>query len=265
MYKKYFDANKKLWDKKTAIHADSDFYGLKEFKAGKSSLNFVELEALGDVKDNSLLHLQCHFGMDTLSWASLGAKVTGVDFSDEAIKLARSINDELKLNAEFICSNIYDLKENLDEKFDIVFTSYGTIGWLPDLDKWAEVISHFLKPGGLFFIAEFHPVIWMYDHGVKNLKYSYFNSGEPIAETNEGTYTDRNADIKMTEYGWNHSLDEVFNSLKNNGLKIESFNEYPFSFYNCLPGMVQGEDSFWRIKGFENILPLMYSIKALKS
>ena len=265
MYKKYFDANKKLWDKKTAIHADSDFYDLKEFKEGKSSLNFVELEALGDVKDKSLLHLQCHFGMDTLSWARLGAKVTGVDFSDEAIKLAKSLNTELKLDAEFIPSNVYDLRENLDEKFDIVFTSYGTIGWLPDLDKWAEIISHFLKPGGVFFIAEFHPVIWMFDDEIKNLKYSYFNSGEPIAETNEGTYTDRKADIKMTEYGWNHSLDEVFNSLKNNGLKIESFNEYPFSFYNCFPEMVKGEDNFWRIKEFEKILPLMYSIKAIKS
>lgn len=264
MYDKYFDANKKLWNKKTPIHSASEFYGMKEFKSGKNSLNFVELEALGDVKGKSLLHLQCHFGMDTLSWTRLGAKATGIDFSDEAIKLAKSLNDELKLDAGFVCSNVYDLKENLDKKFDIVFTSYGTIGWLPDLNKWAEIVSHFLKPGGTFFIADFHPVIWMYDHGIKNLKYPYFNSGEPIIETNEGTYTDRKADIKLTEYGWNHSLDEVFNSLKDNGLRIESFNEYPFSFYNCFPEMVKGDDNFWRIKGFENILPLMYSLKAMK-
>lgn len=264
MYKKYFEANKKLWDAKTPLHADSDFYGIEDFKKGKSSLNFAELDALGDVKDKALLHLQCHFGMDTLSWARLGAKATGVDFSGEAIKLAKSLNAELNLGAEFILSNIYDLRENLDKEFDIVFTSYGTIGWLPDLNKWAEIISHFLKPGGIFFIAEFHPVLWMYDNELKNLKYSYFNTGEPIEETNEGTYADRKADIKLTEYGWNHSLDEVFNALKNNGLKIESFNEYPFSFYNCFPGMIQGEDSFWRIKVFENILPLMYSIKASK-
>ena len=114
-------------------------------------------------------------------------------------------------------------------------------------------------------MAGFHPVIWMYDSNVRNLKYSYFNSGEPIEETLEGTYTNRKADIKMTEYGWNHSLDEVFNSLKNNGLKVESFNEYPFSFYNCFPNMIKGEDNYWRIKGYENILPLMYSLKAKKN
>ena len=261
---KYFDANKMLWNKRTPLHAESEFYELKEFKKGKNSLNFVELEALGDVKGKSLLHLQCHFGMDTLSWSRLGAKATGVDFSDKAIDLAKDLNEELKLDANFICSNVYDLKENLNKNFDIVFTSYGTIGWLPDLNKWAEIISYFLKPDGIFFLAEFHPVVWMFDDKVKNLKYSYFNSGQPIEETLEGTYSDKKADIKMTEYGWNHSLDEVFNSLKNNGLVIESFNEYPFSFYNCFPNMIKGEDNFWRIKGFENIIPMMYSIKAMK-
>ena len=265
MNQKYFESNKSLWNKRTSINTQSEFYGLEEFKKGKTSLNFVELEALGDVKEKSLLHLQCHFGMDTLSWARFGAKATGVDFSDEAIKLAKELNTELNLDAEFICSNVYDLKEKLDRKFDIVFNSYGVIGWLPDLNKWAEIINHFLKPGGTFFLAEFHPVIWMYDSEIKNLKYSYFNSGNPIEEKVKGTYADKNAEIEMTEYGWNHSLDEVFNSLKNNGLQVESFNEYPFSFYNCFPDMVKGKDNFWRIKGFENILPLMYSLQAIKS
>ena len=269
MNKNYFEANRLLWNRRTSIDAQSEFYALQEFKRGRTSLNFVELEALGDVKGKSLLHLQCHFGMDTLSWARLGANATGVDFSGEAIKLAKELNEELNLDAEpacrsgrFICSNVYDLKEKLDRKFDIVFTSYGVIGWLPDLNKWAEIISHFLKPGGTFFLAEFHPVIWMYDNKIKNLKYSYFNSGKPIEEKIKGTYADKNAEIEMTEYGWNHSLDEVFNSLKSNGLKVESFNEYPFSFYNVFPDMVKGEDNLWRIKGFENILPLMYSVKA---
>jgi len=149
--KKYFNANKKLWNKRTSIHSKSKFYELKEFKLGKSSLNFVELEALGDVKDKSLLHLQCHFGMDTLSWSRLGAKATGVDFSDKSINLAKELNEELNLDAEFICSNIYDLKENLNKKFDIIFASYGVIGWLPDLNKWAEIINCFLKPKGFFF------------------------------------------------------------------------------------------------------------------
>jgi SAM-dependent methyltransferase len=265
MNKKYFEANKLLWNKRTTINAQSEFYDLEGFKKGKTSLNFIELEALGNVSGKSILHLQCHFGTDTLAWSRLGAKATGVDFSDEAIKLARGLNTELNLDAEFICSSIYELKEKLNKNFDIVFTSYGAIGWLPDLNKWAEIISHFLKSKGIFLLVEFHPVIWMYDNEIKNLQYSYFNSGRPIEEKIKGTYADKNAEIEMTEYGWNHSLDEVFNSLKNNGMSIESFNEYPFSFYNCFPNMVKGKDDLWRIRGFENILPLMYSLKAEKN
>ena len=158
----YFNINKSLWNGKTAIHVKSDFYDVESFKKGKSSLNFIELEALGDVKGKSILHLQCHFGLDTLSWARLGANVTGVDFSDKAIDYARSLNSELGLNAKFILSNVYDLKNNLDEKFDIVFTSYGTIGRLPDLNRWADVVSHFLKPGGTFFMVEFRNVVLQY-------------------------------------------------------------------------------------------------------
>ena len=143
-YQSYFEANKQSWNKRTAVHKDSAFYDLASFKKGKSSLNKIELEELGSVKGKSLLHLQCHFGMDTMSWQREGAHCVGVDLSDEAIKLAKEINEELKLKTEFICANIYDLKSalkvsptggDLEGPFDIVFTSYGTIGWLPDLDK----------------------------------------------------------------------------------------------------------------------------------
>ena len=130
---------------------------MESFKKGKSSLNFIELDGLGDVSGKTLLHLQCHFGMDSLSWSRLGAKVTGIDLSNTAIEKARELNTELGLDAEFICSNVYDLKEMLDKKYDIVFTSYGTIGWLPDLGKWGDIISHFLNPGGIFYIADVHP------------------------------------------------------------------------------------------------------------
>jgi 2-polyprenyl-3-methyl-5-hydroxy-6-metoxy-1,4-benzoquinol methylase len=170
-YQHIFAANKASWNKRAAIHKDSAFYDLDAFKKGKSSLNKVELAALGNVTNKRLLHLQCHFGMDTMSWAREGAIVTGVDLSDEAIRLAREINQELALNAEFICSNIYDLVNEegkpvaglQSESFDIVFTSYGTIGWLPDLDQWAGIISLYLKPGGTFYIVDFHPALWMMD------------------------------------------------------------------------------------------------------
>ena len=197
-FQEYFKANKELWNQRTRIHKDSDFYNLANFKKGENALTSIELNELGDVNGKTILHLQCHFGMDSLSWSRMGAEVTGVDLSDEAISEANKLNDELGLNAEFICCNVYDLRENLDKKFDIAFTSYGTIGWLPDLDKWAAIVSHFLKEGGTFYIADFHPVLWMFDDEFTHIKYSYDNQ-EVIVTENQGTYTDRNADIKAKE------------------------------------------------------------------
>ena len=216
-FDQYFEANKEGWNKRTAVHKDSAFYDVESFKAGKSSLNKLELDELGDVKGKSLLHLQCHFGMDTLSWAREGAIVTGIDLSNEAIDLARSLSSEMNIPANFICCNVYDLPAHLDEKFDVIFTSYGVIGWLPDLNKWASVVAQFLKPGGTFYMAEFHPVVWMMDENFERIKYYYHNQ-EVIAEVTTGTYTDRNADIEYKEYSWNHSLSEVINSLISKGV-----------------------------------------------
>jgi 2-polyprenyl-3-methyl-5-hydroxy-6-metoxy-1,4-benzoquinol methylase len=262
-YKNYFEINKSLWNGKTAIHVKSDFYDVESFKKGKSSLNFVELDALGDVKGKSILHLQCHFGQDSLSWVRLGAMVTGVDLSDSAIEYAKSLNKELGLDAEFICSNVYDLKEKLDKKFDIVFTSYGITCWLPDLDGWAEIISHFLKPGGIFFMAEFHPVVCMFINNYSEIKYSYFNSGVEH-ETNTGTYADLNADFTHECYEWSHSLSEVFNALIKNSLNITEFKEFPFSFYNVFNMLEQQSDGNWHIKDMNDKIPVMFSIKAVK-
>ena len=271
MYQSYFEENKKSWNKRTAIHKDSVFYDLASFKKGKSSLNKIELEELGDVKDKTLLHLQCHFGMDTMSWAREGAIATGIDLSDEAIKLAKEINEELKLNAKFICANVYDLTdaekvpplEGFREAFDIVFTSYGTIGWLPDLDKWAEIVTHFLKPGGTFYIADFHPVLWMMDENFEHIKYNYFNT-EVITEEISGTYSDRTAPIKSIEHGWNHPFSEIITTLLKHNLQIQLFNEFTYSPYKCFNNLEQGEDGMWRIKGMDEKMPMMYSIKAVK-
>jgi len=259
----YIKINRELWNKKTPVHVASKFYDVEGFIAGKTSLNPAELDSLGDVKGKSILHLQCHFGQDTLSWARLGADVTGVDLSDKAIDEAKKLNDKLGLNAEFICCNVYDLKEHLDKKFDIVLTSYGTIGWLPDLNKWAEIISHFLKPGGTFFIAEFHPVLWMFNENFTEFQYSYFND-VPIIETVKNTYTDGDAEINLLSYGWNHPLSEIFTPLLKNNFKISEFKEYPYSYYNCFNKAIQNKDGWWEIEGMEGKLPLMYSIKAIK-
>ena len=260
---KYFESNRELWNQKTMVHKTSDFYDLDGFKAGRNVLNDIELNEVGSVNGKNLLHLQCHFGLDTLSWARQGAKVTGVDLSDEAIKTANEISSELKLNAHFICSNVYDLKEHLNKKFDIVFTSYGVVGWLPDLDRWAEIVNHFIKPEGIFYMVEFHPFVWMLDDDFTKIHYSYFNNGV-IEIEEEGTYADRNADIKHKEYSWNHSISEVINALISHGLEIEFMNEYDYSPYDCFPNTVRDENDNFYIKGFEKILPMIYSIKARK-
>lgn len=259
----YFEENKKSWNKRTAVHKDSEFYDLDSFKKGKSSLNKIELDELGDVQGKSLLHLQCHFGMDTMSWEREGATCVGVDLSDEAINTAKEISTELRLNTEFVCCNIYELKEHLDKKFDIVFTSYGTIGWLPDLDAWAEIVAYFLKPGGTFYIADFHPTLWMMDEYFEKVKYNYFNTAV-ITEEVSGTYSDRDAPIKSVEHSWNHPFSEIFNALLKHNLCIEQFNEFPYSPYNCFNNLEQGTDKMWRIRGMHEKIPMMYSIKAAK-
>ena len=261
---KYFKDNKSSWNLRTAVHAKSEFYDLEGFKKGNTSLKYIELEELGDVKGKSLLHLQCHFGMDTLSWEREGAVVTGVDFSDEAIKLAKSIRDELGMKADFIESNIFDLKDKLDKKFDIVFTSYGVIGWLPDLEQWADVVAHFVKPGGTFYIAEFHPFIWMLDENFENIHYPYFTTPEPISEVSEGTYTDPDADISHLEHGWDHSLAETIMPLIKRGFKLELFNEYPFSLYDCFPNTEEIAPGKFVFKNYKDKIPYMFSLKMKK-
>lgn len=262
-YNDFFAANKTGWNQRTAFHKDSAFYDLEGFRAGKPALNSIELEDVGDVKGKSLLHLQCHFGMDTLDWARRGAKVTGLDFSEDAIAIAKNLSGELNLNAEFVCANVYDLEEHIKEQFDIVFTSYGVIGWLPDLKTWARLIAGRLKPGGLFYLAEFHPVVWMFDDNFEKIAYAYDNQG--VIETElSGTYADRNAPINGKEYGWNHSLSEVVTALLEAGLELTSFREWMYSPHPCFNNVVPAGEEKWVIKGLEGKIPMVYSLKARK-
>lgn len=259
----FIEANRHAWDIRLEAHKNSDFYDVEGWKNGKTSLTDIELHELGDVSGKKLLHLQCHFGQDTLSWARLGAKVTGCDFSTESIAYARQLAHEAGLKARFVCCNVYDLPQHLKGKYDIVFTSFGVIGWLPDLEPWAAVIAHFLKKGGVFYLAEFHPVVWMLDDKMEFIKYAYHNDGVIESEMT-GTYADRYADLKYKEYGWNHSLGEVLNALLRHGLQLEFFNEYPYSPFDCFDKTVRGADGNYRIRGLEGKIPMVYSLRAVK-
>jgi len=262
-YKEYFNTNRELWNKRTAVHLSSDFYDLLSFKKGKTSLNDIEMHEVGDVQGKTLLHLQCHFGMDTLSWARLGAHVTGVDISDAAINEARMLAQETRLPASFVCCNVYDTRLYIKDVFEVVFTSYGTIGWLPDLERWAYNVAKSLDAGGFFYMVDFHPVLWMFDENFTRFAYPYYNK-ETIVTESKGTYADREADIQQKEYGWNHSISEILNALINNGLEIQIFNEHYYSPYNCFANMVETAPGQWKIKGYEDIIPMLYSLKATK-
>lgn len=259
----YIEINKKTWNDKTEVHLTSDFYDQDNFLKGKSSLNEIELALLGEIHGKKILHLQCHFGQDSMSLARMGAQVTGVDLSDKAIEKAQEFSSKLGLNTKFVCCDLYDAPNHINEQFDIVFTSYGTIGWLPDLDKWAKVITQFLKPNGKFIMAEFHPVVWMFDNHFKEIFYNYFNI-EPIIEEESGTYADRTAAIEAKTITWNHPTSEVLNSLIQNGLQINSFNEYDYSPYNCFNETEEFDPGKFRIKHLDNKIPMVFSLTATK-
>ncbi len=261
--KDYAQINKKWWDEVTPIHLNSELYDLAGFKKGKSSLTCIEKEELGNVRGKSLLHLMCHFGMDTLSWARKGAVVTGVDMSDKSIKTARKLGRDLHLPATFICSDIYNLPEVLEKKFDIIFTSYGVLCWLKNIKKWAKIINHFLKPGGIFYIAELHPFTNILSCDFK-IYYKYFKRG-PYIDDSPGTYTDWNSDVKGFTYEWSYTISDIINVLINEGLKIKYVHEFPFSMYDQFPGFMEKNGQGQYVLKDKHIeVPLLFSLMATK-
>lgn len=259
--KDYLAINKKSWDARLEAHLSSEFYNVKGFLEGKSSLNQIELDLLGNITGKSILHLQCHFGQDSISLSRMGANVTGVDFSDSAITKAKEFAEKMNTDTRFLCCDIYELPLYLEEKFDIVFTSYGTISWLPDLEKWSHVIQHFLKPNGQFIFVEFHPAVWMYDNDLKEVTYHY-NNVEPIVEMEEGTYADTKANIHQTSICWNHGIGEVVNSLIQAGLEIKNLEEFCYAPYPFVSNSEKFDEGKYRITHFGNKFPLVYSIDA---
>jgi SAM-dependent methyltransferase len=262
MKEEHTKANRDLWNCFAKINVNSSFYDVETFVKGRSSLSTIESDLLGDVAGRSILHLQCHFGMDTLSLARMGAEVTGVDFSEVAIEKARDLNQFMELRAKFLTCDVNVLDQHLEGKFDIVFASFGVIGWHSDLERWALIASHFMKESGRFCLAEFHPVLWMLDDNQTKIEHSYFKKG-PIVGVDEKSYADRQAGGQGTSYCWNHSLGELFGALESAGLNIFGFKEYDYSPYDCFSNGV-GTAGKHYIQGFEGIVPLAYSLSAKK-
>jgi len=266
MSKEEMEANRRRWNEVVRIHTASKFYDVEGFKRGNSSLLPVEQKEVGEVSGKRLLHLQCHFGLDTLSWARKGAQVTGVDYSEEAVRFARGLAQELGIEARFVESNVLDLDSVLDERFDIVFTSYGVLCWLPDLRGWARTIADHLEPDGFFYIVEDHPLAAMIDENGTDeirLTYPYFSAGAPLRFDQQGTYTDRSAEVvNATSYEWVHTLSDIVDSLLEVGLRIEFLHEFPFSFFPRRADMKQRPDGTWAFPDPDISFPMMFSIKA---
>ena len=265
MYDDEMDTNRRWWDGATPVHYRSRSYNVDGFRRGETSLLPLELREMGDVAGKRLLHLQCHFGLDTLSWARRGAEVTGVDYSAEAIATARRLADELSIPSRFIESNVYDLPDVHDELYDIVYTGYGALCWLPDLDRWARVVASFLRPGGMFYVVESHPIGDMIDEKITDrivLNRPYFSDGTPEMEDSPNTYTDsdRSLDERVT-YSWSHTLSEIVTSLISAGLRIDFLHESELGYFNMHPLMRKRGDGHWTFPPGTR-LPLTYSVKA---
>jgi SAM-dependent methyltransferase len=262
-------ANREYWDGKADFNAA--IWNVGAFVADPTRLTTIvaaDRDALGDVRGRSLLHLQCHFGMDTLAWARLGAEVTGVDLSPRAITIADDLAARTGLSARFVEADLYAVPDVLPKTFDVVYTGGGALCWLPDIRGWAKVVGRMLRPDGTFYIREAHPALWSLederDDAQLVIGRPYFEVAEPM-RWDAAPIWEKDAPEVTTHYEWNHGLGEIVGALIEAGLTIESLVEHRTCLWQALPFMVEGEDGWWRLPDRPEHLPLMYSIRARKA
>jgi SAM-dependent methyltransferase len=262
----YLAANRALWDEWTAIHQTSSFYDLEGFKRGGSRLRDYEVDEVGDVGGKSLLHLQCHFGIDTLSWARLGARVTGVDFSPVAIARARDLARRAGLDVRFVLADMLALPGELHGVFDLAVATYGVLCWIGDLDRWARSAASTLRPGGRLVLVDLHPLFLMVDSvDPLVLGFPYADTG-PLHFDVAGSYADPHADIGATAtVQWAHSLGEVVGAVAGAGLWVDSLVEHLSAEVDHRGGLlVQGADGRWHLPVGGQDLPVLFALGASK-
>jgi SAM-dependent methyltransferase len=266
MPEEWLALNRAMWDERVPIHVASDFYDVDSFLAGNSTLRRFEVEEVGDVDGRTLLHAQCHFGLDTLSWARRGARVTGLDFSEPAIEAARKIAADAGIEAEFVAADVYTAVEALGgRRFDLVYTGLGALNWLPDIEGWARTMTSLVAPGGRFYLSEFHPFSGVFADEDLTVRYPYFHT-EPFEWDEPGTYADPDA---TTEHNrsieWNHGLGAVVSALLTAGLQIEFLHEHDHTLFARWPFLERSEGGVYRLPEGVPSLPLMYSLLARRS
>ena len=259
-------ANRTYWDARVGVHVASQFYDVPRFVAGHNTIRPFELVEVGPVAGLDLVHLQCHFGLDTLSWARLGAEVTGLDFSPEAIDAAREVASEAGIDATFVCADVYDAVDALGARtFDVVYTGLGALCWIPDLVGWAAVVDELLRPGGLAYVVEFHPIHQMMAEEDLTITHGYFGDAAGMRWDDDITYTDGSKLDRVYEsWEWTHPVSSVVTSLLDRGLRLESFHEHPFTLFPRWP-FLEHRDDAWRTPDGMPSLPLIYSLALRKS
>ncbi|WP_411121438.1 class I SAM-dependent methyltransferase [Streptomyces sp. x-19] len=264
------EVNRARWDERVGLHTASDYYDQGAFLRTRDVIRDFEAAEVGDVTGRSLLHLQCHFGQDTLSWAHRGAaRVVGLDFSEPAIETARDLAAELGYGpdrAAFVAADVYDAAEAVpDPAYDIVYTGIGAVNWLPDLVGWAETAASLVAPGGFLYLAEFHPLGDVLDEETgSRVAFDYFRR-EAWDEETSGSYTDFGArTVHNRSVEWQHSLGEVVSAVAAAGLRIAFLHEHDMTLFQRFGVLRRGEDGFYRFPEDRPRIPLMYSLKATK-
>jgi 2-polyprenyl-3-methyl-5-hydroxy-6-metoxy-1,4-benzoquinol methylase len=256
------ELNRAWWDERVPLHVGSEFYDVESFKRGRDPLRPFELEEVGDVAGKSLVHLQCHFGLDTLAWARHGARVAGLDFSAPAIEAARQIAEDIGVDAEFVQADLYDAPRALGgRRFDVVYTGLGALNWLPDVKRWAEVVASLVEPGGCLYLSEFHPFSWVFGDDDLTVEYDYFHQRHEFEDA--GTYADLEA---RTEHNkteeWQHTLGEVVTAVIDAGLTVEFLHEHDYTLFPQWPLLEKSGFDTYRLPEGRPRIPLMFSLRA---
>jgi SAM-dependent methyltransferase len=262
-----FEANQRWWDERVSIHVASDFYDVAGFRRGRSTLEPFEPVELPEVSGRSLLHLQCHFGLDTLSWARLGARVTGLDFSRAAIAAARDLASSVGIEATFVHANAYESPAVLEAPFDIVYTGKGALNWLPDLDAWAGIVSTLLRPGGSLYLVEFHPFSDVFSYKEFSVAHPYFRHGRAeVDEDRTGSYAELTAEtVHNHTVQWPHTLGDIVSAISKHDLRVELLHEFPYTLYPRWPWLEVDARGAYRLPGDLPSLPLLFSIRARRA